>query len=91
MSEDKPSADTIVVPSWVRTAIVALVVAALPSLTMWTVNLEYRVRLAEAELLEAKERDKTLSKIERDVAVIKTQMEYVQATVERIEKRNEPK
>jgi type VI protein secretion system component VasK len=91
VSEDKPFADTIVVPSWVRTAIVALVVAALPSLTMWTVNLEYRVRLAEAELLEAKERDKTLSKIERDVAVIKTQMEYVQATVERIEKRNESK
>lgn len=90
MSESKTKPDTIVVPAWVRTAIIALAVAALPSLTMWTINLEYRVRLAEVELLEVKERDKTLSKIERDVAVIKTQMEYVQVTVQRIEKRNEP-
>jgi len=86
---DEKKPDTITVPAWVRTIVIALFIASVPSLTLWQVNLEYRMRLSEEKDDQAERDSETLRRIENDVAVVKTQMKYVHATLLRLEGRVE--
>jgi hypothetical protein len=78
----------VTVPAWVRTIVLAIVIAAIPSLTLWTINLEYRVRLTEFELEDVKARNATLQQIQQDVTTIQVQMDHVRATVTRLDDRS---
>ena len=80
--DEKRDQDVVTVPAWARTVILSVMAGVLPGLTIWAINMEYRVRLSETRISEMQSQEEMLQTIQTDLAVLKVQLADLRKLVE---------